>query len=128
MLKFISNCLLITLFSIFISGCGSANNKDIPTTKDKPIMTTVTVKVSDKNDKPLKNIKAVEDLRSDKENMRATIGHETGTTDKTGNIKRETETGKYDVILYNLESKNDSHKYTINITEDTTTIKLVYKL
>ncbi|ALC84004.1 MULTISPECIES: DUF2606 family protein [Bacillus] len=117
MLKFISNCLLFTLFFVLISACSSANNKE----EEQPVMATVTINVSDKDNKPLKNIKVTEDLHTSND-----IGHEIGTTDKDGNIKWETQTGKYDVILYDVKAGNDS-EHTINITEDTTTIHLVYK-
>jgi PBP1b-binding outer membrane lipoprotein LpoB len=125
MLKFFSNCLLITLFFILISGCSSANNN--PKKEEKPVMATVTINVSDKDNKPLKNIKVTEIQRPDGENNIKEIGHILGHTDKNGNIKWGTVTGKHDIILYAPKSEDESQKHTINITEDTTTINLVYK-
>lgn len=62
-------------------------------------MATVTINVSDKDNKTLKNIRVIEDMNTSND-----IGHEIGTTDKDGNIKWETQTGKYKVILFDSKS------------------------
>ncbi|KRT87088.1 MULTISPECIES: DUF2606 family protein [Bacillus] len=126
-MKFISNFILLTLSFIIICGCSNTNHKDHPIKEDKPILTSVTIKVSDKDKKPLQNIRAVEDAKPDRENSRATIGHTIGITNKDGNIEWEVETGEHVIILYAPKPEDDFRKYTVNITEDSTTIDLVYK-